>query len=422
MHVHEDAYPVQWAGRQAVVALPEHIGVSNAGQIREELLWVINRGAAELIADMTVTGSCDHAGADALVRAYRRAVISGTELRLVVAAQVVRRVLAVSGLDRLVSMYPSLEAATAARTPAAVLRRPASAHANGHAPPDGATRASREHQAARAADGPGAANTPAVVRQLADALDGGVALAGSDGTLELASRRLEEMSGYEPAEPPGQPVESLIPADLQETHRGHRAAYAQTPRALPMGAGAPLVRLRKDGATFPVEVSLSPPPAAAGRLTVAVIRDVTEARRREDLAVIAREAATEQPHQGQELLDRITASLFQVGLGLQTATSPPAGPASQAVTQALRRLDDMIREMRDTVFTTRGQRPCSPAETRSWPPGRAVTREESDEQAGEHGPAIAQLEPGRGREGSDPGRAAGRAAVVGNAAPAIPHT
>jgi hypothetical protein len=55
--VHEDAYPVHWAGRQALVALPEHIDVSNTGQIREELLWVINRG---------------------------------TELRLVVTAQIVR--------------------------------------------------------------------------------------------------------------------------------------------------------------------------------------------------------------------------------------------------------------------------------------------------------------------------------------------
>ena len=47
-----DTYPVRWTGRQAVVALPEHIDVSNAGEIREELLWVINRGAAALIADM----------------------------------------------------------------------------------------------------------------------------------------------------------------------------------------------------------------------------------------------------------------------------------------------------------------------------------------------------------------------------------
>ena len=60
-----DICPVQWTGRQAVIALPEHIDVSNAGPIREGLLSVINRGARSLIADLTATISCDHAGAAA---------------------------------------------------------------------------------------------------------------------------------------------------------------------------------------------------------------------------------------------------------------------------------------------------------------------------------------------------------------------
>jgi anti-sigma B factor antagonist len=102
-----------------VVTLPEHIGISNAGQVREELLSVINRGATTLIADMTATVSCDQAGAEAVIRAWQRAAASGTELRLVVTAQIVARVLRLVGLDRTVSVYPSLDAAAAARLPAA---------------------------------------------------------------------------------------------------------------------------------------------------------------------------------------------------------------------------------------------------------------------------------------------------------------
>ena len=37
-----DRCPVQWTGRHAILALPQHAGESNAAQIREELLWVIN--------------------------------------------------------------------------------------------------------------------------------------------------------------------------------------------------------------------------------------------------------------------------------------------------------------------------------------------------------------------------------------------
>jgi anti-sigma B factor antagonist len=115
--VFKDTYPVQWTGGQVVVMLPEHINAANAGQIREELLALINRGAAVLIVDMTATASCDYAGAEALVRAYRRAVANGTQLRLVVPIEVVRRVLSGNGIDRLVSVYPSREAALAAGLP-----------------------------------------------------------------------------------------------------------------------------------------------------------------------------------------------------------------------------------------------------------------------------------------------------------------
>ena len=100
-----ESYPVQWNGRQAVVALGEHIDVSNAGQLSEQLLLLVNRGAAELIVDMSATVSCDYAGADAVVRAYQRAAANGTQLRLVVAAAMVRRVLAVNGLDRLIPVW-----------------------------------------------------------------------------------------------------------------------------------------------------------------------------------------------------------------------------------------------------------------------------------------------------------------------------
>jgi len=370
--VFRDAYPVRWIGPQAVVTLPEHIDVSNAAQIREELLSVVNRGADAVIADMTATVSCDHAGADAVARAYQRAVVSGTQLRLVVTAQIVRRVLSLSGLDRLISIYPSLDAAIAAgaSAPAPLAPRRARTETDSQPPPRRAARARRsQEQAGGPRNGPGtAAITPAVVWQVVDALTDGVALTDDDGALALVNRRLEDMFGYQPVELLGRPVESLIPADLRAAHRSHRTGYAQAPKARQMGAGARLVGLRKDGATFPVEISLSPVPTATGRFTLAVIRDVTEARRREDLADLARAAVAEQAHRGQELLDRIVSSLFHVGVSLQAATDLPSDVARERIAEALRRLDDTVHEVRDHVFAARGHG----AQPRHPPPNGAA--------------------------------------------------
>ena len=359
----EDIYPVRWAGKQAVVTLPEDIDLSNAGQIREQLLTVINRGAAVLIADMTATISCDYAGGEAVIRAYQRAVISGTDLRLVVTAQIVRRVLSYNGLDRLVSIYPSLEAAQAVRAPAEVLGlvpRLASARADGQAPPRGSTPARSHLPVAWPSDRNRAAVTSAELRTLVDALQDGMALADGDGALALASRRLEEMFGYEHGELLGQTVERLVPADLQAAHRSHRATYAVAPRTRPMADR--LVGLRKDATTFPVEISLSPVTTAAGHFAFAVIRDVTAARQLQDLIDLARSAVTaEQAHGGRELLDTIITRLFQLGLSLQAAIDLPADMVGQRIEEALGHLDDTIREIRDTAFTTPDQTPPRPS-------------------------------------------------------------
>lgn len=46
---------------------------------------------------------------------YQRALVSGTELRLVVGSEIVQRVLAMSGVDRVVSIYPFVAASLAAK-------------------------------------------------------------------------------------------------------------------------------------------------------------------------------------------------------------------------------------------------------------------------------------------------------------------
>jgi anti-sigma B factor antagonist len=104
---------VAWLRGAAVITLPVEIDISNADQVRDELLSLLNRGPAVLLVDMAGTTFCDSAGVNALVRAHKRATANGAELRLVVAAPGVLRVLAITGVDHLMPVYPSVAASLA---------------------------------------------------------------------------------------------------------------------------------------------------------------------------------------------------------------------------------------------------------------------------------------------------------------------
>jgi anti-sigma B factor antagonist len=102
-----------WAGRVAIMALPAEIDISNAEQVREGLLSLVAQGASRVIADMTATTFCDSAGVTALVRVVRQATSHGSVLRLAATAPTVTRVLALTGVDRLIEVYPGVAAALA---------------------------------------------------------------------------------------------------------------------------------------------------------------------------------------------------------------------------------------------------------------------------------------------------------------------
>jgi len=343
----ESREPVARAGRPAVVVFPEHVDMSTAAQIREELLTVFDGGAAVVIADMSATVWCDHVGVDAVARACQRAAVRRVELRLVATAPAVRRLLAAEGLDRLVPVYSSVEAAIAAG-------EPDGPEAGG----DPARPAVAPRWPARPRPGPENGGGPAplgeaVLRQLIDALADGIVLAGQDGRIVLASRRAAEMFGYERGELAGRPVESLMPAGLRDAHRLDRAAYALKPAARPMADRARLVGLRKDGSTIPVTITLSPVPTASGHFVLAVVRDAAHEAAQDDLIELVRAVLAEQAQHAEDLLDRAVGSLFHVGLSLDEAVGQPAELARERISEAVQRLDDTVREIRDHVFRSR---------------------------------------------------------------------
>jgi PAS domain S-box-containing protein len=297
---------------------------------------------------MSATVRCDQAGADAVARACLRAAACQAELRLVITAPDVRRLMSAEDLDRLVPVYTSLDAALIAGSPdgpgtSNILRHIVLAGVGPTRPLTGPDDA--------------ASRTPlvneAVLRQLVDALDDGVALAAEDGTIVLANRKLAAMFGYQPVALAGQPVEVLVPAALREAHREHRAAYARKPATRPMADRARLAGVRSDGTTVPVTITLAPVPTADAHLVLAVVRDAADAQLRDDLAVLLGGTGAQEAEHSRELLDRVVASLFHAGLSLQAAAVLPADVARERISAALQHLDDTIHEIRDHIFRSR---------------------------------------------------------------------
>ncbi len=104
-------YTIRRAGQNAVITLPAEIDATNAEQIRQALESAASHDAAVLIIDMSQTTFCDSAGVNAIIAAHHQATAAGTQLRLV--APPLMRILTLVGVDQLVPIYPTLEAALA---------------------------------------------------------------------------------------------------------------------------------------------------------------------------------------------------------------------------------------------------------------------------------------------------------------------
>src|SRR5579875_209771 len=122
---------VRWLNRHALVTLPARIDQSNADSIGRQLLALVSRDLLVLLVDLSATTDCGHACGEALTQVYQRAMITGTDLRLITGpgsgsnrgsgsgagSSSAQRMLRMTGLDRVIRTYGSMAEALAATLP-----------------------------------------------------------------------------------------------------------------------------------------------------------------------------------------------------------------------------------------------------------------------------------------------------------------
>ena len=107
----------------------------------------------------------------------------------------------------------------------------------------------------------------------------GILIVDSDGVIRDVNPAAVAMFGYEEEEMRGEKVELLVPEAARSRHSEFREEYTENPHARPMGIGMELSGTRKDGVSFPVEISLSPLTANGEELVIAAVRDMSQHRR-----------------------------------------------------------------------------------------------------------------------------------------------
>jgi len=116
------------------------------------------------------------------------------------------------------------------------------------------------------------------LRRMLEAAPDAILIVDEDGIISFVNDRSETLFGYTENEIIGKSIEILLPSRFSYIHKIHRKDYFKAPKARPMGAGLELVSVRKDGAEFPVEISLSPMTIKDGTFVIAAIRDISTRR------------------------------------------------------------------------------------------------------------------------------------------------
>jgi two-component system, LuxR family, sensor kinase FixL len=159
----------------------------------------------------------------------------------------------------------------------------------------------------------------------------------SQGLIETVNRAAETMFGYESLEMLGQNVSMLMPSPFREEHDGYLRQYRVTGQHKILNMPRELVACRKDGATFPIDLSVTQ--VENSEYFTGIIRDRSECRELQQH--VLKSAADEQRRIGLELHDGVGQELTGLSLVAGTVLNLlTALPEHKSDGQAMKCLDE----------------------------------------------------------------------------------
>jgi two-component system, LuxR family, sensor kinase FixL len=129
----------------------------------------------------------------------------------------------------------------------------------------------RTHDAAARGQREGEARFRAVFETINDAM----VVIDERGTIEAFSPSAERMFGYASSEAIGRNVKILMPSPYRERHDGYLSHYLETGERRIIGIGRVVTGLRKDGTSFPMELSVGEVVLEGRRIFTGFARDLT---------------------------------------------------------------------------------------------------------------------------------------------------
>src|SRR5215468_5134421 len=107
------------------------------------------------------------------------------------------------------------------------------------------------------------------------AVDGAI-LIDAHGAVLMFNPACEKLFGYAADEVVGKNVKMLMPEPYRREHDGYIKSYLDTRKHKIIGIGREVVGRRKDGSTFPMDLSVGEAKQEGGAIFVGIIRDITE--------------------------------------------------------------------------------------------------------------------------------------------------